>query len=55
MSFAFLAFLNLFPGCDGAKKRLGREPILRRETLVVPSLNGLLFRDLRKTLRTLCF
>ena len=37
------------------KKRLSREPILRRETLVVPSLNVLLLWDLLKTLRTLCF
>ena len=52
--FAFLIFLNLFPACESAQKRLSREPS-ERETLVVPSLNVLLFWDLRKTLRTLCF
>ena len=37
------------------KTRFIREPILRRETLVVARLSGLLLWDLRKTLRTLCF
>ena len=55
ISFASLTFLNLFPECDSAKTRLIPEPILRRVTLVVPRPNGLLFWDLRKTIRTLCF